>query len=608
MEDVKKQIRSLKGKTENAADLVRLGDLYLTNNDKLEARHYYEEAIAQFPDQIEGYLKMGSFTLENEKLFDANHYFSDALKIDSQNLDALLGTIKVHIEREGLDRAEFFMKSALKHYPNNPVVLFYAGLLYFKKHNLFYAEKYLLEAEKIKDNPMQPFSRFYLGLFEFQRGLFQKALDYFNSLTDRDVFKENHPKNYEAIWNNIGLSHFRLGNYENAQKAYQKVVEKIEKPDAKLFMNIGILYWVQDKLEDALTAIKKAHNISPTLWPWMNEIAQYTSEGTSWLKSRMENLLEENPDGINVGMYLGCVIPNRYPFIDAASRHVLDALKVGVKELEGAGCCPAPGVFRSFDINTWLTLGARNVTVAEDLDRNMCIMCNGCYGTLNDINTELKHDKEKREFVNSKLKEIGKEFKGSIEAEHLVWVLYNDVGIENIKKLISHKLNLKVAVHYGCHILKPTHNKPWKDDFEKPDFLDELVEITGCTSVDYRDKLMCCGAGGGLRGSEKEISLDFTRDKLEAMRKAGVDIIVDCCPFCHLQLDLGQMEINGIFKEQIEGPFKIPVIYISQLLGLAMGIDPFALGLLRYPQKKGVPPFTPVDPIFTSKMNDLEIE
>ena len=91
-------------------------------------------------------------------------------------------------------------------------------------------------------------------------------------------------------------------------------------------------------------------------------------------------------------LFLGCVIPNRYPFSDAASRHVLSSFGAGVTELEGAGCCPAPGVFRSFDIETWLTLGARNIILAEELNRNLCIMCNGCYGTLNDIRKKIGLD------------------------------------------------------------------------------------------------------------------------------------------------------------------------------------------------------------------------
>ncbi len=606
MEDVKKQIHELRGNADSVENIIQLGDLYLKTQDILEARHYYERAIKEYPQSIQGYNRMANFSFCHEKFFDANNYYSQALRIDSQNIEALVGMGRTHLQQNGLDRAEFHLNKALKQAPEDPTVLFYVGLTNLKKHNLLLAERHLTASVQSKDYQYWSYATFYLGVLNFQKGFFQEALNYFNSLKAIPPFSESMPINYQALKNNIGVAHFRLGNYEYAKRAFLEVLTEKHPKNAQMWLNLAMVYWVQDKLEEALAALKTVHRLEPSKWPWLSAVTHYTTEGSEWLKAKMDSFIKENPKGVNVAMYLGCVIPNRYPFIDAATRHVLNSLKVGVVELEGAGCCPAPGVFRSFDINTWLTLGARNLTISEDLGRNMCIMCNGCYGTLNDVNTELKHDKLKRNYVNDKLKEIGKEFKGTIEAEHLVWVLYHDIGIENIKKMMNHKLDLKVAVHYGCHILKPIHNKPWKEDFETPTFLDELVEITGCTSVDYQDKLMCCGAGGGLRGSEKEISLDFTRDKLESMRKAGVDIIINCCPFCHLQFDLGQMEINNLFKDKISGPFTIPVIYISQLLGLAMGIDPFSLGLLRYPQKKGVPPFIPVDPLFTSIQKDLE--
>ena len=83
-------------------------------------------------------------------------------------------------------------------------------------------------------------------------------------------------------------------------------------------------------------------------------------------------------------------------------------------DLPGASCCPAPGVFRSFDIDTWMTLGARNITLSEDINRDLITMCNGCYGTLNDVNTQLKEDPSKKAKVNEHLKKINKEYKGSL--------------------------------------------------------------------------------------------------------------------------------------------------------------------------------------------------
>jgi len=383
-------------------------------------------------------------------------------------------------------------------------------------------------------------------------------------------------------------------------------VQKASNIDASIWINLAMIYWSQDKTQQNLSALRNAYKIDPNSWPWIKELEEYLKTGQDGLKEKIQGLLKENPNGKNVAMFLGCVIPNRYPFIDAACRHVLNAVKVGVVELEGAGCCPAPGVFRSFDINTWRVLGARNITIAEDLERNMCIMCNGCYGTLNDVNTQLKEKKKKRDYVNDKLKEIGREFKGTINTDHILWTLYNDVGMKEIKNKIVNKLDYNIAIHYGCHLLKPIHNKPWKDSFETPSFFDDIMELTGAKSIPHQDKMMCCGAGGGLRGSVKQVADDFTRDKMESYRSAGVDMVVDCCPFCHLQLDLGQVGINTDFKDKIEENFNLPVVYFTQLLGLGMGLDPYRLGLLRTPQPKGIPPFIPVVPIFTKFIDKID--
>ncbi|MFX1236373.1 MAG: CoB--CoM heterodisulfide reductase subunit B [Promethearchaeota archaeon] len=306
------------------------------------------------------------------------------------------------------------------------------------------------------------------------------------------------------------------------------------------------------------------------------------------------------------GFFLGCVIPNRYPIIEASIRAVMEELGAEILDLEGASCCPAPGVFRAFHIPTWLAVAARNNCLGEELDVDILTGCNGCYGTLRDSWTELKHNPELRKEVNEHLAKIGKEFKGNREPKHLTQILYLDMGLDYIRDHIKYKFkDLKVAVHYGCHVLKPSNMRPWGGECEEPRFLDELVELTGAKSIDYKDKLMCCGAGGAVRSAIKEVSLDFTREKLTNMRNAGVDIIIDCCPFCHLQLDLGQVEVNNTFKDEIGEPFNIPVVYLTQLLGVSMGIDPSRLGLMKNHELIGVSPFISLDPFLKTIKEQL---
>ena len=305
--------------------------------------------------------------------------------------------------------------------------------------------------------------------------------------------------------------------------------------------------------------------------------------------------MNEN-DKLRYALFLGCVIPNRYPMIEASIRSVFEELDTEIIDMPGASCCPAPGVFRSFHLPTWLVIAARNITIAEELGVDIITGCNGCYGTLRDAWEELNHEVELKKMVNEHLAKIGREYKGSIEPKHVVQVLYQDMGINHIRDQIKYKFkDLKIAVHYGCHIVKPSDKRPWGGEYENPTFLDEIVELTGAKSIDYKDKFMCCGAGGAVRTAIKEVAADFTREKLTNMRDAKVDAIITCCPFCHLQLDLGQMEVNNFFKEIIGEPFKIPVIYITQLLGLSMGIDPNRLGLVKNHELGGVPPYIAIN-------------
>jgi heterodisulfide reductase subunit B len=275
-----------------------------------------------------------------------------------------------------------------------------------------------------------------------------------------------------------------------------------------------------------------------------------------------------------LSFFLGCIAPNRYPGIEAATIKTLEKLGTELVDLEGASCCPAPGVFRSFDKITWLALASRNLTLSEEMGLDILTVCNGCFGSLVDANNIMKEDPGLKEEVNKILKEIGHEFKGTIEVRHIIEYLSQEVGAEKIKAAVSIPMDLNVALHYGCHLVKPSKERHL-GSVENPRFFDELVEATGATSVDYEDKMACCGAGGGARTAVLETSLQMAVNKLEHMKAAGVDCIVDACPFCHLQFDVGQTEI----KKKFDKVYDLPVLHYSQLLGLAMGLPLNELGI-----------------------------
>ncbi len=272
--------------------------------------------------------------------------------------------------------------------------------------------------------------------------------------------------------------------------------------------------------------------------------------------------------------FLGCITPLRYPSIEAATRLVMNRLDIELLDMKGASCCPAPGVFGSFDLWNWLLIGARNLSVAEQMGVDLTLPCNGCYATLQDVYSLLE-DRGKREKVNGVLRKIDRCYNGRTKVVHCVEILMSDEVQQKIKDQIAVPLKgLKVAVHYGCHYLKPSKVRMHEDP-EAPDHLDNLVKLLGAESVPYREKLMCCGAGGGVRSGNLDEALDFTLEKVQNMREAGADCILTPCAFCHFQFDTGQMELKSTGK--LGSP--LPTIFATQLVGLAFGIAPQALGL-----------------------------
>ncbi|MEZ5334128.1 MAG: CoB--CoM heterodisulfide reductase subunit B [Methanolobus sp.] len=274
-----------------------------------------------------------------------------------------------------------------------------------------------------------------------------------------------------------------------------------------------------------------------------------------------------------LSLFLGCLVPNRYPGIELATKLCLAKLDIDCTDLPGASCCPAPGVFRSFDRTSWLTLASRNIVLSEQMNRDMLTICNGCFSTLEDANRSIK-DEDTRKDINCHLAKVGKEIKGEIDVRHIIEYLYQEYGPEKLSSYVERPLDIKVAVHYGCHLIKPTKDRGL-GGFERPVFFDELVAALGAKSVEYPDKMACCGAGGGVRSALKEKSLKMTAAKLAAIQDTGVDCIVNSCPFCHMQLESGQDEIREISGTE----FDIPVLHYTQLLGLALGFPAEMLGI-----------------------------
>ena len=280
--------------------------------------------------------------------------------------------------------------------------------------------------------------------------------------------------------------------------------------------------------------------------------------------------------------FLGCIAPNRYPGVESSAIKTSAKLGIELVPLKGASCCPAPGAFGSIDLNIWYAMAARNVVLAEQMKTDITLICNGCYKSIWEVNHKLKHNKDLRDGVNEVLKEIDMEFKGTANVYHLAELLYDPkiCGIQKIRDSVTNPLTgTRVAVHYGCHLLKPKKDREWMapgiGDTENPMWIEELVGALGAEPVQYRNKMQCCGAGGGVRGYDLVHSLDITNEKMINLKEARVDALTEVCPFCQLQFDRGQIEI----EEKFGVKYNLPVLHYNELLGLAQGMSPQELAL-----------------------------
>src|SRR4030042_7218931 len=142
------------------------------------------------------------------------------------------------------------------------------------------------------------------------------------------------------------------------------------------------------------------------------------------------------------GAFLGCVIPNRYPGIEASIRKTMPALGIKLVDVPEFSCCPAPGIFQSFNYKTWITLAARNLALAQERGLKILTFCNGCFGSLYDANTALKQDKKLLAEVNGLLSKINMKISGNVTVEHIGLFLYNKIGLDQIKASVKKPLGL----------------------------------------------------------------------------------------------------------------------------------------------------------------------
>ncbi len=269
--------------------------------------------------------------------------------------------------------------------------------------------------------------------------------------------------------------------------------------------------------------------------------------------------------------FFGCVIPGRLPFLEASARKTFKKLGIEVGDQAKCSCCPDPTGAAQLDHQTWLALGARNLCLYEENNSDILSLCSGCTETLKTVKHALEKDDETKKEINTKLKSIGKNYKGTVEIKHFAQVLFEN--LDGIKEIIKNPLkDLRVAGHPGCHYLRPSEIIQW-DDPLNPVTLDIIIEAIGADPIEYRLKNDCCG--NPVEKTDKEVSLSMLKNKLESMKDVGADCIAVVCPACYQQFDFNQREVNKKYGTD----YNYPVLYITELIALALGMGAEDLGL-----------------------------
>jgi heterodisulfide reductase subunit B2 len=248
---------------------------------------------------------------------------------------------------------------------------------------------------------------------------------------------------------------------------------------------------------------------------------------------------------------------------------VARALGIELIELKGWTCCGSTPAHQTNKLLS-VSLPAANLLMAQKMGLDMVVFCAACYNRMKAANHAIQNNPTiRRETAES----LGEDYDGKVRVLHFVEVLIKEVGISNLKKQFTHTLNgLRVASYYGCLLARPREVTGF-DDPENPTLIDQLVNSMGGESIDWPHKVECCG--GGFAISRTDIVVELTAPILNMATSSGAQCITVACPMCQINLDMRQSNINKIKKTGYE----MPIMYISQLLGLSLGISPKKLGM-----------------------------
>jgi len=265
--------------------------------------------------------------------------------------------------------------------------------------------------------------------------------------------------------------------------------------------------------------------------------------------------------------YPGCTLHATAKEYDVSARLVCEKLGVGLEELDDWTCCGASSAHTTNEMLA-VALPVRDLRTAEKMGKPLAVACALCFNRLKVTEHELA-DKVKLDAVNQL---AGSDFKNSTQVVHLLEILYDRRKSIAVSKPLK---GLKVASYYGCMLVRP-HEITHFDDPENPQMMDKLMTALGAQPLEWDFKTACCGASLPL--TRRDIVLKLSHRLLAQAKQLGADCVAVACPMCQFNLDTYQEAINKKFGESIN----LPILYFTQIAGLAMGLSPKELDLDKH--------------------------
>jgi heterodisulfide reductase subunit B len=265
-------------------------------------------------------------------------------------------------------------------------------------------------------------------------------------------------------------------------------------------------------------------------------------------------------------LYWGCSLEASGVNYMTSLKPVCESLGMEFEEIEDWNCCGASISYAGANDLAVKVLNARNLALAEaNGNYDIVAPCSSCYIQMNKVNHEIQENAALKDQVNGILSEGGLNYKGDIKVRHLQDALFNDVGEDKIKeKVVKPFKGLKVAGYVGCQSVRPYGEY---DSVNKPVVQDRLIEALGAEAVVFPKKIQCCGSGLFL--PEMDLCLGLVKDILEDAIAHGAEIISTVCPMCAMNLEMFQGRIN----KKYGADFDIPIVYLTQLMAVAFGMD-----------------------------------